>query len=159
MRKRNAQGMVEFALVAPILLMLLFASIDFGWLIFNYGQLYNGLREALRFGSVSGYTTTKQYDDCAGMRAKIKGYAGFSGVNDSNITINYDNGAAPSIGTNYSPDCSGTTSTFDPTTLLGARVRIKVDVPVHFLTPFFNGMFKSGFQITLEAGRTISGFA
>ena len=53
--KSKAQGMVEFALITPILLLLLFGVIDFGWMVFNYSQLYNALREGVRYGSVPGF--------------------------------------------------------------------------------------------------------
>ena len=33
MRRKKAQGMVEFALVLPILLLAIFGIIDFGWMI------------------------------------------------------------------------------------------------------------------------------
>jgi hypothetical protein len=93
-RRRNGQGLVEFALIAPILLMTLFAIVDFSWVVFNYAGLFNGLREATRYGSVPGFGPTKQYMDCAGLRNIVAGQAGWSGIaNDpTGIAIKYDDG-------------------------------------------------------------------
>src|SRR5258706_3512507 len=48
-KKSRGQALVEFALVLPILLLLLFGTIDFGWIMFNYVSLYNVLREGIRY--------------------------------------------------------------------------------------------------------------
>lgn len=93
-KKANAQGMIEFALILPILLMVLFGIIDLGWMVFNFSQLYNGLREGVRYGSVPGVATVLQYKDCAGIRGMLVAQAGFSGIKptDSAIAIWYDDG-------------------------------------------------------------------
>src|SRR4051812_44835704 len=90
-RKASAQGLVEFALVSPILLILLFGIIDFGWITFNFSQINNAFREGVRFGSVNG-GTIPQYRDCASIRDRVVAYAGFSGLQTSDITIYYDDG-------------------------------------------------------------------
>jgi Flp pilus assembly protein TadG len=99
-RKSRGQGLVEFALMVPILLMVIFAIIDFGWIVFNYAQMYNAMREGLRYGSVRGFDSTLQYKDCDTIRRRIADLAGFSGLryNSMNsdgteaITIEYDDG-------------------------------------------------------------------
>jgi len=48
--------MVEFALVAPILLMLLFGIIDFGLYFYNDLQLTQAARDAARYASVNNST-------------------------------------------------------------------------------------------------------
>lgn len=49
-----AQSIVEFALVMPLLLLLVFAMIDFSRLLFTYISLTNGTREVARTVSLSG---------------------------------------------------------------------------------------------------------
>jgi Flp pilus assembly protein TadG len=99
-KKMTAQGLVEFALILPILLMLFMGVIDFGWILFNYSQLYNGMREALRYGSVPGYGTTEQYYDCAGIRQMLMDRANMSGVKATDIIIVYDDGTPITIADN-----------------------------------------------------------
>src|SRR5437763_9636722 len=93
-KKANAQGLVEFALILPLLLLVLFALIDMGWIAFNFSQLYNGVREGVRFGSVVGFSAKPQYLDCDAIRGTLIAQAGFSGIKASEITIEYDDGRA-----------------------------------------------------------------
>ena len=51
-QRRRAQSMVEFALVLPLFLLLLFGLIDFSRLLFTYISLANGTREMARIDSV-----------------------------------------------------------------------------------------------------------
>ena len=50
--KKRGQSLVEFALVLPILLLLVFAIIDFGWLLGNQLLATYGCREGARYGAV-----------------------------------------------------------------------------------------------------------
>jgi Flp pilus assembly protein TadG len=52
--KQAGQGFVEFALILPVLLLLMFGVIEFGRLLFIYTEVSNATREAVRFGVVRG---------------------------------------------------------------------------------------------------------
>ncbi|NLJ31875.1 MAG: pilus assembly protein [Clostridiales bacterium] len=54
MRRENEKGqaMVEFALVLPILILLVCGIIDFGWIYSNQITVTNACREAARYSSV-----------------------------------------------------------------------------------------------------------
>src|SRR5262249_9415845 len=150
-KRQNGQGLVEFALILPMLLVLLFGIIDMGWIAFNFSQTYNGVREGVRYGSVSGFTATKQYLDCATIRATIIRLAGFSGISAGNITIIYDDGrdtavtAAAEVGScpnggsftqNASYIPQGGASASPRNVQNGDRIVITIDVNLRFLTPF-----------------------
>jgi Flp pilus assembly protein TadG len=47
-RKERGQAMVEFALVLPLLMILLCGIVDFGWIFGNQLQANNACREAAR---------------------------------------------------------------------------------------------------------------
>lgn len=169
--KPAGQGLVEFALVLPILLLLLMGVVDFGWIVFNYAQLQNSLREALRYGSVPGYDATPQYILCDGIRQRIIDLAPFSGVQPGNINVTYDDGRPVTSDTTlqvgtcpaggaYTPNATyvpygKTLPEPQPAILAGHRVVIVIDVNVHFLTPFIHTLAPSGMQIQLGASRTI----
>ena len=53
-RSDRGQAMVEFALVAPIFFLLLFAIIEGGRFIFYYEMLNNATREGARYAIVHG---------------------------------------------------------------------------------------------------------
>lgn len=162
-RKRTTgQALVEFALIFPMLLLLLCGIVDFGWIVFNYSQLYNGLREGLRYGSVTGYSGTAQYKQCDAIRKRITDQANMSGVKASNITITYDTGdPAKGIGTCPAggPVSMTGTRAADPCPSTGFcngdRVVVDVIVTVQFLTPVVRPFLPNGMTFQLQAARTI----
>ena len=56
--KQAGQGFVEFALILPVLLLLMWGVIEFGRLLFIYTEVSNAAREAVRFGVVRGTDLT-----------------------------------------------------------------------------------------------------
>ena len=52
-RGEDGQAMVEFALILPILLLILCGIIDFGWLFYNQLALNNICREGARYAVVN----------------------------------------------------------------------------------------------------------
>jgi hypothetical protein len=59
---KKGQSMVEFALILPILLLIVLMIVDFGRVIYYYTTLYNAAREGARYGVVNR-------NDYSGMRA------------------------------------------------------------------------------------------
>lgn len=53
--RSSGQALVEFALVAPMFLILLFAIIEGGRFVFYYEMLNNATREGARYAIVHGY--------------------------------------------------------------------------------------------------------
>src|SRR6186997_604602 len=52
-RRDRGAAIVEFAIVTPVLLVLLFAIIDFGTNYNNYNSLRHGVRESTRQGVIA----------------------------------------------------------------------------------------------------------
>jgi hypothetical protein len=62
------QGLVEFALILPILLFLVAGIVDFGRVMFTYAMASNALRDAVRRAEIFGYAdTTPSYLQCQTM--------------------------------------------------------------------------------------------
>lgn len=114
-----AQGMVEFALVLPILLLIIFGIIAFGHFFFSYSLVVAASREAARFGAAVGLTENSipRYRDCAQIRRAAVGAGELAGVDgtDSTVQITYDQG----------PKLDGTTVVY--TDALGAPVGCPID--------------------------------
>lgn len=51
-RAERGQALVELAVALPVLLMLLLAVIEFGFMFSSYLQIQNGAREAARFATL-----------------------------------------------------------------------------------------------------------
>lgn len=56
-RRKKGQGLVEFALILPVLLMVILGIIEASWLIWSYITVQNAAREAARY-AVTGQPTT-----------------------------------------------------------------------------------------------------
>src|SRR5579864_3758397 len=154
----KGQTMVEFALVMPMLLLLLMGVIEFGWLIVNYTQLYNGLREGLRYGTVAGWPSAPnypQYKDCAGIQQRIEAMAPTASweINQVSfqggltpVSISYDAGD----GSTQVGFCNPTTQAFQTFTQggrdiqTGDRIVIQISATVHFLTPIISTFEPNG---------------
>lgn len=82
-RRRDQQGAsaVEFALVVPILLLLVFGVINFGVVMAQKASLSNAVRIGARYGSVNAYTTAHT---CKAVVAKVRDSATTVGLGTSN---------------------------------------------------------------------------
>ncbi len=96
--KIKAQGMVEFALVLPILLLLVFGIIEAGRLLFLYSAVLSSSREAARYGSAAGELSgsLRYYADCNGIRNAAMRIGRFAGISATDVSISYDHGPGSS---------------------------------------------------------------
>ena len=86
--------MVEFALVMPMLMVMVFAIFEFGRAAWVYMAVDTASREAARYGSGTADSggSTPQYLDCDGIRNIAMDFGAPAGVEASDITITYDEG-------------------------------------------------------------------
>ncbi|MGA9398548.1 MAG: TadE/TadG family type IV pilus assembly protein [Anaerolineaceae bacterium] len=92
--RRKAQSLVEFALVLPILLLVLLGIIEVGRLIFFYASVFGATREAARYGTAAGDNPsgTPFYLDTAGIQAAATRIGFFAGVKPGDVEVWYDLG-------------------------------------------------------------------
>ena len=94
----EGQGMVEFALVMPVFLLLVLGIVEFGRLMTAYSSVSTASRDAARYAASVGDTPTgiPHYQDCLGIREAAEKVSVFV---DPFIVISYDTdgpgGAAP----------------------------------------------------------------
>lgn len=100
-RSERGAAAVEFALVMPILFMLIFGIIDFGYAINRSSMINNAARDAAREGSLNG---TKA-DIIAAANGSLTGIAG------ATVKVTCTKPAGGACGTNYDADAAsgGTT--------------------------------------------------
>jgi hypothetical protein len=134
--EEKAQGMVEFALVLPILLLVILGIIAFGHLFFVYSSTVSASREAARFGAAVGETGggLPRFRDCDAIRGVAVQRGLFAGVtnNDSVVAIEYDGGP----GTSVYGDCpvGGT----GPDVQLGDRIIVTVNIQYQSIVPIIS---------------------
>ncbi len=151
-RKATAQAMAEFALVLPIMLLVMYGLIETGRVIFIYASVVSAARQAVRYGSTTGQNSlgTFYYNDCAGIKAAANKLAFLSHLNINDNSITYDNGPDVEPAELWTdPDC-GITDPAHPAN--GDRIHVTVSAnysPIVPLVPFRN------FTITSTSTRTL----
>ena len=146
---QNAQGMVEFALVLPILLLLIFGVIAFGHLFFVYSFTVAASREAARWGAAVGNTSSglPRFRDCNEILQTAARVGGVAGVRPENIVIQYDHG--PNTGAPYATCPAGGSG---PDVALSDRIIVTTVVNYKPIVPLVN---ISAFPIEAVTARTI----
>jgi Flp pilus assembly protein TadG len=160
--RTSAQTMVEFALVLPILLVIIYGLLEVGRLIFIYSTVVSASREAVRYGSATGLNVSggvPRYNDCAGIRAAAQNVDFLNVFDDANFSITYDRGP----GIPYVPpvDCPVGQATGGPTDVqvndpTQPLSRIEVTVSATF-TPFAAIVKLNQITIKSSNARTIIG--
>ena len=142
--------MVEFALVLPLLLLVMLGLIEVGRLLFMYSVVFTSVREASRYGSAAGYLSggRYQYQDCAGIRAAAKRVGTLANIQDNEITITYDRLTDSGVSPLGSCPVGGT----GPSLTLGNRVTVHVSTNYSPIVPIPN---LPSFPITATSSRTI----
>jgi Flp pilus assembly protein TadG len=123
----RGQAAVEFALILPVLILIVSSIFEFGRLFFVYSSLSNAAQEATRYAVASGTngSGTFHYLDCTGIRAAAKRTAGLQELGDADIEIWYDGGQSTAYDTStYLAQCDGHPSP----SLIQATDRIVVSV-------------------------------
>src|SRR6476661_5015651 len=118
----RAQALVEFALVAPLFFLLIFAVIDFGRYVYYVQILNNAAREGARYAIVHGNNsldaTGPTSSDPSGSAVKtvVRQYA-VGVIGDSSVLV--------------------VTPTWNPSTLngRGTEVTVRVSYPFHSVIP------------------------
>lgn len=90
-RPRRAQAMVEFAIVLPVLMLVLVGIFEAARMVFTYAAVTNASREASRYASAYGLgdNSVEKYKDCQSIRSWAKRSAYFLNLSDVNIQIQY----------------------------------------------------------------------
>lgn len=120
----RAQAIVEFAIVLPVLILIVVGLMEVGRLIVIYAGVTNASREAARYGSVVGRDNGYyKYQYCDGIKDKAIKSAFMIAPADLTITVEYDNGgSAPAV----VDTCNGSVDT--NVAFVSGVTRVKVTV-------------------------------
>lgn len=134
-RAESGQGLIEFGLVLPALLLTLMGIADFGRLFAVYSNLFNAAREGARYGVV----TPRDVD---GIAARARNHVKLVEADQVEILVHFDSGPGTSI---KAPE----------TVMMGDRVIVSVESDVEMLTPFIRAI-AAQFHVRTVASRTIA---
>ena len=139
-RSRDQRGVVavEFALVMPLLLLLVFGTIEFGFMLNRDMIVGNASRDGARLASLNGTYTE--------VRDSITSELSQSGIPTSGATT-IDICILPAAATT----CTNmTASAYDAAATSGAVTLVKVSYEHPFMTPFMSSFL--GDSVSLEQG-------
>ncbi len=109
---KQAQTLVEFALILPIFIFLVVVIFDFGRAIYYYNAIHNAAREGARYGAIH-----PSADYYAAIKAKAVNYAIGLGLTESDIDVSP--GPIETVGTFPNPTIKvRITYCFEPVTPL-----------------------------------------
>lgn len=146
-QKEDGQSMLEFVLVLPVFLLLLFMIIDFGWLFYNMNTVQNVTRNAARVACVE-YTDTCFEVGAGGEKVmaltkeyRLEDYV----ANTDGYTLqekNILNQVATTLKDNQ--DTTTVTITYSGGASVAERAEGDVTVAVTYEIPSFTGIIGSG---------------
>lgn len=154
-RKQRGQGLVEFALILSLLLLLMMGIFDFGRALIIYTNLFNAAREGARYGAVHPW-------EPGTVEARVRQSIILVAPNTVNITVCCDRG--PGTSTFYcdlnagsvSGSCGGGTGTgIDGKAGLGDRIVVRAQHSLGLITPLVTA-FAQTLPIDTTAARTIA---
>lgn len=90
----RAQAIVEFAIVLPILLMILVGIFEFARMVFIYSAVTNASRNAVRYAAAVGLDDTglTRFNYCEGIKKVASNSTFLVRSSDFSIQIDYDHG-------------------------------------------------------------------
>ena len=136
-RRRDArgQGLVEFALVIPIFLLVLVAVFDLGRAVFAYNTLTNAAREGARIAIVNQYKPS--------IIAKAKQQTAIVELNDPSVQVDF-----------YQVNADGTPNTSSQCALIavGCLAVVSFEATYQPITPLVsNIIFRNGVTFTARS--------
>lgn len=134
--------MVEFAIAASLVLLVLFGIIDYGRFLYTYHAIYNGAREGSRWAIVHG--SSKQADIQTYVRTRIP----YVPSSDVTVTATWpDPKASPN--TNANPACAASASSVHQSP--GYPVCVEVDYTFKFaMLPYASKSIRSTSQMIIS---------
>lgn len=142
-RRSKGQAMIEFALILPLLLLVIIGTFEFGRVIFVYANLFNAAREGVRYGLINP-------QDYSGILQHAQDNVVLVRLDPGNdLTVKMDTGPGSAdictmaVG-NTCPDYAE----------IGNRVLVEIQYTLAPMTPLLEPI-TSEFNLQTEAARTI----
>lgn len=125
--KEKGATLVEFAVVAPLLFLLLFGVIEFARVVSAYTTVWTGAREGARYATTSAESDfnsgVPRFRDCDGILDAVQAKAVTTSISASDVSIVWINPSGTTIA-----DCDGLDGAYpDPATKSGGTW--SVDIP------------------------------
>ena len=139
-RSERGASLVEFALVAPLLFLLVFSIIDFGRYMSAASSVNTATRESTRYGSSVGDSANgvPRYTDCDEIIAAGAGFGVAERIEALDYTIQYDHGPSTAI---FDTCPAGGPNPDSSAFFTNDRIIVTVSTEFQFVTPFLGDLF------------------
>ena len=136
----RGQGMVEFALIVPVFLALIFATLDTGRAVVTYNLLSNVARDGARYAIIHGVDSSETCSPGNIVMSSLDAVAlSSAGPFASDITVTLAPSSTPCSSDTYGTYYTVTaTNTFHPMTLLvvgGGPISLSASSKMYLYTP------------------------
>lgn len=138
-RAERGATVVEFAIVAPLLFLLIFGVIEFGRAIATYTSVYTVAREGARFATTLGDRNSDglpNFVDCEEIRSAARARAVLVTLEDEDINITYDSGP----GSPQLADCQGGTEPSSDEIVSGSRITVTANAEFRSPIPIISNV-------------------
>lgn len=142
----RGQSVVEFALVLPVMMLLLVIGVDFGRLFFTSIQLTNAAREGANYAATNP-TDTATIQSRVLAEANVQAQRGEGAITVATV-------CADSAGTTIL--CSAAKS---GTAASGNTIRVSAREAFSFMTPLISGFFGGSLQVGAATSAVVLGYA
>jgi Flp pilus assembly protein TadG len=148
-RRERGQGLVEFAVVLPVFMVLLLGVVDFGRVVWTTNILQAATREAARFAIVHGGAATtacpvgpRSPETVVPAASASCPYPSDSTQSIKDLALGYATGAggALTVTVCYGTGCSGDANAAGATNARGTPVTVSITTTVNLVTPSLLGM-------------------
>jgi PKD repeat protein len=138
--------MVEFALVVPVMMLLLLIAIDFGRLFFSYIEVANAAREGVAYGAASPASPNAAILAVATQETNTQRQAG---ENPISVAATCADASGTAIACPAAAGASGG----------GSTMTVTVSERFSFFTPLINGFFGNNLTMRASATAVVLGLA
>lgn len=150
----RGQALLEFALIIPIMLLLLVGLLDLGRIVFTRNGMSDGARQGAREASIDPRTAGY----CARVDAAVR--AAILGQNLSTYTVNYYTVSTGGVETVWGTLCNNGTPTglgLPLTGKPGDRVKVILGANIDLATPVISSVVgRSGFAVTTQSTMNVT---
>jgi Flp pilus assembly protein TadG len=160
LRLRRGQAVAEFALILPVMLLMMLIAVDFGRLFFTYIQVNNAAREAANYAAAHAIDYQSNPLDYQGYHDSVAA-AGLAEANNQTQTGATTPMAisSPACFTPGTPptsiDCTSAPEIPAKASGIGNQVSVTVTQQFTFLTPLINSFFGGGLNLSSTATATV----
>ncbi len=154
---QRGQALVEFALVSPMLFLMMLGILEFGFMFQHDVAITNAARSGARWAATH---PTAWSNASAAPSNSIEGQVQYAGGtssipnDDSHLVINYlvPGGGSPTVCGHYSASSGSFVANSGYTqgtcVVAGTIIQVQVTSPYTFITPFISALFPGGIRLT-----------